>query len=193
MKYGELDDNYLLQRLADGDGTAFREIYLRYWQRLYTVAFRKTKCRETAEEVVQQIFVRLWEMRAGTTIENLSGYLHTAVKYSIIALYREKLSDARYQEHAKVFQNQYDRSTEKEIALQDLVQAINSGVEQMPAKTQQIFSLNRLENQSVTQISESLKLPSRTIEYHITQGMRLLKLHLKDFVSFSLAALSLLV
>jgi len=192
LEYSSLPDQLLTQYLQNGDPDAFREIYSRYWEKLYRSVYGKLKNREAAQEVVQNIFVRCWEKRTELAIENLSHYLQSAAKFAVIDVYRRQMRDAKYLQHAQIFQPQADSSTEKQIALQDLMQAIETGLTRMPVKTQQIFTLNRLENQSVPEISKILKMPSRTIEYHITQGLRLLRLHLKDFVPFVITVISFL-
>jgi len=192
LEYSSLPDQLLTQYLQNGDPDAFREIYSRYWEKLYRSVYGKLKNREAAQEVVQNIFVRCWEKRTELAIENLGHYLQSAAKFAVIDVYRCQMRDAKYWQHAQIFQSQADSSTEKQIELQDLMQAIETGLTRMPVKTQQIFTLNRLENQSVPEISKILKMPSRTIEYHITQGLRLLRLHLKDFVPFVITVISFL-
>lgn len=76
----DLSDNELLDLLRSGDKSAFIEIYNRYWERLLAIAYNHTKDKSMAEEIVQQVFISLWDRRQMVAIESIGGYLATAVK-----------------------------------------------------------------------------------------------------------------
>jgi RNA polymerase sigma-70 factor (family 1) len=160
---------------------AFQEIYKRYWYKLYTVARRKVEAQEDAEEIVQDIFVDLWERRIRLNINELDRYLFSAVKYKVLNYIKSRIVRQTYRDTVSL-KIDADSNTEEELALQDLSQAITSGIENLPPKTQEIFRLNRLEGLSVREISDLLHIPERTVEYHVTQSLRSMRVYLKDFV-----------
>ena len=84
MEASNVTDAVLLERLGTGDQNAFQEIYQRYWYKLFQVARRKVIFEEDAEEIVQDIFVDLWERRERLLINDLSKFLFKAVKYQIL-------------------------------------------------------------------------------------------------------------
>jgi RNA polymerase sigma-70 factor (family 1) len=182
MNYSLFSDSFLVEALHNGDEKAFKAIYQRYWKKLFYVAFRKGLSWEEAEELVQNLFVSLWEKRVEVSIEHLDRYLHTSLKYLVINLLRSKKMEAKYVLYGQQTFSQVDEGTEAIVALADLSDALEQGVARLPEKTRTIFKMNRLEHHSVKEISESLNLPSRTVEYHITQALKRLRLHLKDFV-----------
>lgn len=71
-----LSDEILVKMLKADDHGAFREIYKRYWRTLFNAARRKLKPEETCEELVQNIFLAVWEKRESLVIENLRAYYH---------------------------------------------------------------------------------------------------------------------
>src|ERR1700677_4563018 len=81
-----LPDNYpkeLLQQIAAGDQAAFRLVYISYYRRLFQFALSIVKTRESAEEIVEDVFVRIWQQRDKiTVIQHLRVYLYTATKNS---------------------------------------------------------------------------------------------------------------
>jgi RNA polymerase sigma-70 factor (family 1) len=174
-------DAVLIQLLETGDENAFQEIYKRYWYKLYTVARRKVEAQEDAEEIVQDIFVDLWERRIRLNINELDRYLFSAVKYKVLNYIKSRIVRQTYRDTVSL-KIDADSNTEEELALQDLSQAITSGIENLPPKTQEIFRLNRLEGLSVREISDLLHIPERTVEYHVTQSLRSMRVYLKDFV-----------
>ncbi|GAA4406680.1 RNA polymerase sigma-70 factor [Nibrella viscosa] len=182
IEYALLSDVLLYRLLQTGDEAAFREIYRKYWQLLFGIAYRKLQSQENAEEIVQDIFVDIWERRAGLQIDDLKKYLIGAVKYRILNTIKAKLIRERYKTFSQTLTTHTEPLTESELAFQDLSRAIEQALAGLPQKTQEIFRLNRLENQSVREIALLLSIPERTVEYHITQSLRILRIHLKDFI-----------
>src|ERR1700761_5346183 len=81
----------LLQRVSVGDQTAFRQLYVSFYKRLYHFALALVKTRESAEEIVEDVFVRIWQQRETIhTIKNLRVYLYTAIKNSSLNYLSQK-------------------------------------------------------------------------------------------------------
>lgn len=181
--YATLTDVVLVKLLKVDDKGAFEEIYRRYWYMLFVVARRKLSSEDLAEEIIQDLFTNIWSRRSEVNIENLKKYLFSSVKYLVINAIKAKIVRQEY-ENQVIFTNELatTRHTEEELAYRDLYGAIEAGLLQLPDKTQHIFRLNRLENQSVREISKYLNIPERTVEYHITQSLRSLRLHLRDYI-----------
>lgn len=85
MPYSDYSDEKLVWLFHNEDNQGFAEIYNRYWKKLVGMAIYKTNDRNTAEEIVQELFVNLWERRATLLIQNLENYLFVALRYLIIA------------------------------------------------------------------------------------------------------------
>jgi RNA polymerase sigma-70 factor (ECF subfamily) len=186
MKDILVSDTLLIELFQAGDESAFQEIYRRYWYKLYMVARRKVNAEEDAEEIVQDIFVDLWERRTRLHINELNKFLFSAVKYKVLNYIKSQMVRQAYQSDALNAKIDADFNTEEELALGDLSQAILTGIKKMPSKTQEIFKLNRLEGLSVKEISELLQIPERTVEYHISQSLRTMRSYLKDFVIYGI-------
>lgn len=185
MEYKLLSDELLIKLLMIGDGGAFEEIYRRYFTKLLRIAQFKIQSKEIAEELLQDLFISLWEKRSNIVIENLEAYLNTSLKYLIINHIRRQILQDRFIEYS-ASKNERAETVDESIAFNELSVAIEKSIEKLPEKTRQIFTLNRLEYKSVKEISEKLSIPERTVEYHITQGLKMLRIHLKEFMIFSL-------
>ncbi|WP_259015813.1 RNA polymerase sigma-70 factor [Emticicia fluvialis] len=186
MEYASIGDDILVKLLTLGDKEAFEEIYRRYWRKLFQKAQRKVYAREIVEELVQDIFINLWEKRATVQIQTLEPYLFTALKYQIISHIRKQLQEEKFAAYAATESNEEINSLEETIAYHDLSQSIQQAMEQMPEKTRHIFRLNRLEGKSTREIVEMLNIPERTVEYHISQSLRFMREHLKEFLTWCL-------
>ena len=78
-----LDDNDLTNLLKDGDESAFTEIYNRYWDKLYFIAYKLLKDTASAEEIVQEVFLSLWKKRDTLIIQSLPQYLAAMARYAV--------------------------------------------------------------------------------------------------------------
>lgn len=191
MEYRLLADEMLIRLLKGGDEDALKEIYYRHWKPCYLHALRKVRQREAAEELVQNLFVSLWERRDTLQVQDLEAYLHTALKYQVITYIRASVVREKYVRGAKLQGAAADavdvcRASEAESALllHELSEAIETAVVRLPEKSRLIFRLSRFEHRSNKEISQSMAISEKAVEYHITQSLKLLKTHLKDFIFF---------
>jgi RNA polymerase sigma-70 factor (family 1) len=183
MEYALLSDELLTKLLHAGDAGAFREIYNRYWKKLYHTALAKTHTQEIAEELVQNIFIAVWEKRSVAKIEYLESYLVRAMKYKIINYMQSVLAK---ENHLKIIDDhtiKEQNDSETQLLLHELNLAIHNAIEKLPAKTKVIFKLSREENRTVKEIAQLMNLSEKAVEYHITQSLKLMRLHLKDFIA----------
>ncbi|WP_165963542.1 RNA polymerase sigma factor [Hymenobacter radiodurans] len=190
--YSAWNDDALVAALEAGDEKAFTEIYERYWQRLYELAYRKLGSAADAEEVVQDLFVAFWQKRATARIHKLDVYLFVAAKYKIIDCIRSRATHEGYVAFATPHLPTADRATEETLSTADLSAALAASVGSLPANTQAVFRLSREQYQSVPQIAGQLNIAPKTVEYHLTQSLRFLRARLKDFLVLTLLAYQLL-
>lgn len=174
------EDAQLILLLNEQNNTAFDRIFRKYWQELYDFAYVKTHDGDVAEEIVQELFVNLWEKRQELTIRNLRSYLFISVRNRIIDHYR-RTTDARLDSVA-------DLATPATypLFLDELEAALEEAIASLPEKSQQVFHLKQFENKTTREISKRLSMPERTVEYHYTQATRTLRALLSNFFSLLL-------
>lgn len=172
----------LLQLLRQGDKAAFEEIYGQFHLKLFRTALSKVRTDENAMEIVQEIFLDLWLRRELVQIQNLERYLYTAVKYKVLDHYKKEVQRKLYAESVKLNSEQESLETDDTLAYNELSRSIFSCIAKLPEKTRIIFELNRIQCQTADEISRMLDVPLRTVEYHITQGLKSLRANLKDYL-----------
>lgn len=158
-------------------------------EKLYSIARRKIQDLTTVEELVQDIFLRLWERRCSLRIDQLEAYLFTAIRYSIINHYKAMLVQEKYAGYAFTSFTEASFSTDEQLDLDELMNAVEQHLNDLPEKTRHIFRLNRLEYQTVKEISSQLNVPERTVEYHISQAIKTLRYYLRDYLLFGLLSI----
>lgn len=182
MDYKVFDDEILLKLLKSGDGVALEEIYKRYSEAVFLAAFRKVRSKEVAEELVQNLFISLWAKRGQAQIGKLDAYLHTAIRYQVIDYIRSKILRERYNQFVREQVNVEEHASESKLLLQELSIAIDNTIKKLPQKTQEIFRLSRYEHRSIKEIAQYMNLSEKAVQYHVTQSLKFMRLHLRDFI-----------
>jgi len=186
--YASSSEADLLAALRTDDGGSFAEIYARYCYRLFTVAYRKLQDREAAEELVQDLFENLWNRRASHDIQQLEQYLFSALRYRIINYLKAQQVRTGYESYCRLAASEAHTNTEETLAYGELSAALLASVRRLPAKSREIFQLSRLEQYSVAEISGRVNLSEKTVEYHLTKSLKLLRSYLRDFLVVVVAA-----
>lgn len=193
MEYKLLSDELLVKLLKANDDAALKEIYLRYWRSLFLQALSRVRVREAAEELVQNIFLSLWEKRHTAGVIRLKCYLKACIKYQVINYLKSEILDRKYSEHLLRQTGEQDNGGESVLLIHELNAAIDKASRQLPPKTQLVFRLSRMENRSVREIAVFLNISEKAVEYHITQSLKMMRQHLKEFIFFGWAGSALAV
>lgn len=169
------EDLLLLDRLRRGDRAAFEAIYRRYHARLYTLAMRYLKNRADTEDVLQQLFVKLWTAREALFItRNLSGYLYGMLKHQVLNQIRNNVSALQHNYRIVQKQPQYDDElytwTERNYRSELLEQAITT----LPPQQRAVATMRR-EGYSNQEIAARLNLSIHTVNTHYRECLKRLK------------------
>ena len=190
MDYGLLANEILVKLLRADDEKAFKEIYCRHWKPLFNAAYYRSGSKETAKEIVQNLFLRIWEKRQTLLIQNLDSYLHSAVKHSIINHFESTVVQKKYYQHIRETFNPAAADTENTLLYNEFLVAFEKAINQLPEKTSAVFRKSRLENLTVREIATSMGLSEKAVEYHITNSLKILRLSLKEFLISGLFVIS---
>jgi len=180
--YASWTDAALLEAVALDNWRAFAEIYERYWYRVFALAYRKLKSRETAEELVQELFAALWHKRAQQPIAQLESYLLVAINHRVLTYIRAHRVRVHYADYCRSLSTETTHETEETLAAADLSTAFLRGVELLPEKSREVFRLSRLEHQSVEEIAARLEVTPKAVEYHLTKSLKQLRTYLREFL-----------
>lgn len=181
MDFKNQDDQHLIMALNQGQPAAFEEIYRRYWFKIYRIAYNQTGNKEEAEELVQDVFLSIWNRRDSVIIKNLELYLIISIKNKVYDFIRSKINFRKYQEHIILNEIDFHFKTDELINYSDLTQAIEKVLTLLPEKSVTIFRKSRFENMNTKEIAQSMSLSEKAVEYHLTKSVKFLKENLKDY------------
>lgn len=175
-------DRELTEALTKGDKNAFEELFIRYRKQSHYFVKAKIYSDDIAKEIVQEVFTDIWDHRHDRQIHQFASYLFKALKYKTIKHINQLINQKKYWDHYNAFIPKQFNQTQCDINYDLLVDALEEGLSNLPKKTQTVFRLNRLEGKSLEEISQSLKLTEKAIQYHLTKSIKELKIHLKDYI-----------
>ncbi|WP_162303867.1 MULTISPECIES: RNA polymerase sigma factor [Chitinophagaceae] len=161
------NERYLLQGLKAGDEAAFAAIYRQYWQQLFFVALKRLQSADDAKEIVQEVFLTLWQKREGLEIHSLPLYLSAMTRY---AVYRATANKQRAQAlAAKV-------AAPKEIAAIDLdnrqlLEILHRLSNELPEKHRLVFVHHKMLDRPLEEVAGMLGVSVRTAEGYSAKVM----------------------
>ncbi len=167
----------LLLLLQKGDRVAFYNIYERYCKRLYGFVLRYIKVEADAEEIVQEVFVKIWESRnkldAYTSFES---FLFTIAYNTTISLLRKRANEQKYLEHLKSIQQiQKTPDLIDEIQFKELNEKVKNLLNELTPRQKEIFQLSREEGLTHDEIAQKLNISLNTVKKHMVNSLSFLK------------------
>ncbi|WP_316841426.1 RNA polymerase sigma-70 factor [Pedobacter gandavensis] len=174
--YHSFTDFELTSLLKKGDLVAYNEIYKRFQGLLYIYACKIVKNNDDAEDIVQEVFLYLWDKRFSITItSSISVYLYKAVQYKFMNLLDHKKVRADYKDSLNQFLDHGEYITDHYIRQKEFNQIIEKEVAALPDKMREIFELSRKNNLSRKEIAEKLNISEKTVKNQITNALKILR------------------
>ncbi len=175
--------NLIIKQLQDGNEKVFEQIVREYWPRMFKFALIYTQNNETSQELVQDTFLVLWNNRAILKDNtNLITYLMVVLRNKCLnlleqarirQLYIEEIDDETIYQRANLYVLQDEAS--QIVESEDLHKAIERALSKLPEKTREVFMLSRYDGLKNQQIAETKNISQKTVEYHISKALQILK------------------
>jgi RNA polymerase sigma-70 factor (family 1) len=176
--YSAYTDQELIALLKQGDNSAFTEIFNQYWNKLLAIAYNHTRDKSDAEEIVQEVFVSLWNKRELIDVQLLDRYLATAVKFTVFNNYYRKRKRNADMISKMPYQESYE--IEEEIAVRFLQEQIDAIVTTLPEKCRLVFQYSREAGLKNSEIAKEMGISEKTVEAHLSKALKTLKGNLPD-------------
>lgn len=171
--YSSYNDSELLALLSQDDQEAFDMLYSKHWPALYKSAYFILKDQDACKDVVQDIFIWLWEHRKHLEINSLKSYLHAAVKFKVSNYIRSGTIRESFFEQLVKFAPPALSPTAEEVAeIKEMNAIIQQAISNLPFRCREIFKLSREEQLSNQEIANRLSISVKTVESQMTIALR---------------------
>jgi len=182
VTYHNLTDDALLVFVKDDNIEAFTTIYNRYWERLLIFVIRAIKEQSDAEDIVQEIFISLWNRRKVIAIKtSFSTYIFNCARYMSIRYIEKNINRGHYLEYLADFMlsMQDGAAPENVLNLKETGHQLESAIAQLPGRMQHVFRLSREYNLSYQEIANQLDISEETVRKQIHRALKLLRVQLR--------------
>src|SRR5690606_15329700 len=124
---------------------AFAELVRRYWKTVHAMVYARVRSLDATEEIVQNVFISIWDKRSSLAIHNIPAYLYATTKNKVINYIQSQLTYRKHWEYYKQFIKRDENVTEQDVQVNEIMEALESGINDLPAKSKKIFQLHQRE------------------------------------------------
>lgn len=184
LKTNPMNERELIMQLKNGDKSAFTTLYKLYWGKVHNFSRLYLTSLDEVEEVVQEVFVKLWEARIFIKEnESFKGFLFIITRNIIFNQFRKSFNENAYQ--VTVINStgeSYD--IEEEMDATDLRRYIDTLVAELPPRQQKVFRMSREQHLNYKEIALQLDITEKTVERHINEALKFLRRNIYLFNIF---------
>ena len=181
-----MKERQIIKSLKEGDREAFSMLYKQYWEKVYHFCGLYLNNRDVAEDVVQEVFIKVWESREFIREDdNFKGLLFVITRNLIFNQHRKNVNEDFYKMTVlSAMETSYD--LEEEITAYNLGEYIDHLIEELPERRRVIFNLSRKEHKSYKEIAFQLNISEKTVENQISEALKFLKKNIMLLIWFIL-------
>jgi RNA polymerase sigma-70 factor (ECF subfamily) len=180
----DLQDEQIAALLVVRNETAFEQVFKTHYKNLYAYALTILKDEIEAEEIVQQVFFKLWDRSEKLHVSGpVAAYLYRAVhNESLNFLKHQKVKETHRLHVAYAMKNNTEQPQGKMLS-RELEQKFREALNELPEQCRTVFQLSRFEDMKYRDIADKLQISVKTVENHMGKALKILRTQLVDFLS----------
>jgi len=177
-------ESEVLELIAKGDESAFRLLFNEHWQNIYGVAFMLTKSAPLAEDMVQELFMKLWIKREQLPkVKNFPNYLFIVVRNHIFNELKKRSTDIHFTSQLFEYFHQTKETPERNLLQKEAEQIIGEIIERLPEQQRMIYRLSREEGLSRNEMADRLGIAPNTVRNHLARALEMIRHELQREVN----------
>ncbi|MFA0963588.1 RNA polymerase sigma-70 factor [Roseivirga sp. BDSF3-8] len=179
-----LSPKEITQKLKAGDRKVFEELFRMHYTELCLFARKYTNDMEKGEELVQDLFVRLWDKRETMEFNtSVKSYLYTSLKNTCLNYLKHLKVREKYQQHVMREYKESNHHLHDPMVEPDFELRVYKAIDELPRQCREIFKMSRFEGLKYREIADHLGVSIKTVENQIGKALRLLRVELKDLMA----------
>ena len=169
-------DKKIVKRFKEGDAEAFDLIYRQYSKKIYLFAKGMVKDEDQAKDLVQEVFVNLWDKRESVDLNlNFENYLFTISYNSIRKFFRKRAMKIKVMDQLQKNSPGIIESADSSFIYNELLELANKTIENLPPRRKTVYKLRKQEGMRIKEIARKLDISTRTAENHLARALKYLK------------------
>jgi RNA polymerase sigma-70 factor, ECF subfamily len=186
----EQSSTAIIRSLAPKGAVAFEQLFKMHFRGLHAYAYTILKDDLVAEDIVQNVFFKVWEKRELLEIESShKAYLYKAVYHDCLNYLKHKKVKAVHAMHVVRQSNDKVENTSGKVLMTELKQRIQAALNELPEQCRTIFQMSRFEGLKYQEIADEMGLSVKTIENQMGKALKLLRIKLVEFLPFFVLSL----
>jgi len=177
--YLTYSDEDILKLIGEDDELAFAELYQRYFKGLFNYVFSRVNEEFSTQEIVQEMFVKIWQQRHKNNIQTLRPYLFLVAKRQVINFYRKEFARKHHYNQWGIQAAAISELTDQSVLTADLQDKYERALHMLSTKCREVFIRSR-QGFSNREIAIEMSISEKTVEQHITKALRILRQHLRE-------------
>lgn len=174
-------DQQLFRLIAIGNEPAFAELFRRYDRRIYPFVLKMIKSPVMAEEITQEIFIKLWRHREGlAVIDQPESYILTITARHTLDQIKKRLNETRMLQRFSAGLTPGHNEPEELLLLKDTEELIQKAVDQLPPQQKSVYLLSRREGMSYEEIGREMKISPNTVRNHLVKALAAIRIWLEQ-------------
>jgi RNA polymerase sigma-70 factor (family 1) len=166
----------ILALIAGGDDYSFSLLYARYYPKVYGIAFKILKSSSHAEDVLQDVFIKIWNNRTRLNeVNDFNAYLNTVTRNHIFNQLRKKAHEAFYIKEQSSTNSFSSNQTINDVLYHELDKSLLEAVSKLPPQQKKIFQLSRMHGLKQEEIADSLNISLGTVKKHMMVSLRFIR------------------
>ncbi|MCC7030016.1 MAG: RNA polymerase sigma-70 factor [Chitinophagaceae bacterium] len=180
----EVSDKHHITQLLSGNISTYETVYKTYFKPLYIYAYTMLKEEAQAEEIVQNLFLKIWERKEQISIDtSLKAYLYKSVYNDSLNYIKHLKVKSTYENHATQVMKQTKSPTPaNKLQYKNLEDKLREALNELPEQCRTVFQMSRYEELKYREIAARLSISEKTVENHMGKALKLLRLKLSDFL-----------
>ena len=178
-----LTDRVRLEAIKRGDIKEFEQFFKEFYTPLLSYANRFIEDKQDAEEIIQDLFFKLWDKRTKLEItSSLTSYLFRAVRNNCLQAIKHQKNKTKYQAYIKNQSKDYKESEPLEsLQYSELNEKVISILSELPDRCQEIFKLNRFQGFKYKEIAVKLSISIKTVEANMSKALKHFRISLEEY------------
>lgn len=176
------NDEELMQEIKAGNMFAFDVLYKKYSKRLFKFGYSILKSQEETENLIQDVFLNLWENRHKVEKDSsIKSYVFTITYNSAISIIRKKARESEFVEYLKSLREINEEPVNVELEYNELTNKLDEIIKSLPQRQKEVYLLHRVEGLKYSEIAERLHISVNTIENHMSRALKTIRKKLENY------------